>query len=177
MWDTLWVDVNLATMAGSASSPEPVCDGAVAVAGSNLAFVGPRADLPGSEGRVAREVRECGQAWLTPGLIDCHTHIVYGGNRAHEFEQRLAGASYEEIARAGGGILSTVEATARARPPDPLDSHTPRARGSSCRRARACDHQIGRTLVHRQQCRACGAHDKKSHSPTECIHPQKTLRQ
>ena len=114
MWDTLWVDVNLATMAGSASSPEPVCDGAVAVAGSNLAFVGPRADLPGSEGRVVREVRECGQAWLTPGLIDCHTHIVYGGNRAHEFEQRLAGASYEEIARAGGGILSTVEATRAA---------------------------------------------------------------
>ena len=61
-----------------------------------------------------REIVDCEGRWITPGLIDCHTHLVYAGNRAREFEMRLAGASYEEIARAGGGILSTVKATRAA---------------------------------------------------------------
>ena len=77
-----------------------------------ITFAGPACEAPSYE---AAERIDCEGRWITPGLIDCHTHLVYGGNRAHEFELRLAGATYEEIARAGGGIASTVEATRRAR--------------------------------------------------------------
>ena len=77
-----------------------------------IAFAGPKADLP--TGWDALERIACDGRWVTPGLIDCHTHLVHAGDRAHEFEMRLAGASYEEIARAGGGILSTVKATRAA---------------------------------------------------------------
>jgi imidazolonepropionase len=86
--------------------------GAVAAKDGRIAFAGPVAELPtgwDAESRVALDGR-----WITPGLIDCHTHLVYAGDRAHEFELRLAGASYEEIARAGGGIVSTVQATRAA---------------------------------------------------------------
>lgn len=114
LWDTLWVDVNLATMVGGTVPYGAVRDGAVGISEGRLSFVGPRKDLPGSPERVAREVRSGQGRWISPGLIDCHTHLVYGGNRAHEFERRLAGTSYEEIARAGGGILSTVKATREA---------------------------------------------------------------
>lgn len=113
MWDRLFVAANLATMAG----PEPygaVLDGAVAVAGDRIAWVGRRRDLPAPPEVLARDVIDADGCWVTPGLIDCHTHLVYGGNRAGEFEQRLQGASYEEIARAGGGILATVAATRAA---------------------------------------------------------------
>jgi imidazolonepropionase-like amidohydrolase len=72
--------------------------------------VGPRREWRGK----AREEHDAIGAWITPGLVDCHTHLVYAGNRAHEFELRLKGASYEEIARAGGGIVSTVKATRAA---------------------------------------------------------------
>ncbi len=111
MWDTLWVDVNLATMVDVGAPYGAVQDGAVGVEAGRLAYVGPRTGLPGSPKNLATEVRNGQGRWMTPGLIDCHTHLVYGGNRAHEFEQRLAGASYEEIAKAGGGIVSTVRAT------------------------------------------------------------------
>lgn len=111
MWDTLWIDVNLATMVDGGAPYGAVQDGAVGVEAGRLAYVGPRTGLPGSPKNLATEVRNGQGRWVTPGLIDCHTHLVYGGNRAHEFEQRLAGASYEEIAKAGGGIVSTVRAT------------------------------------------------------------------
>ncbi len=87
-----------------------ILDGALAVTGNRISWVGPRADWQGS----AREEHDARGAWITPGLVDCHTHLVYAGNRAQEFEQRLKGATYEEIARAGGGILSTVKATRAA---------------------------------------------------------------
>jgi imidazolonepropionase len=90
-------------------------DGAIAARDGMIAWVGPRRDLPEHGG----ETIDCGGDWLLPGLIDCHTHLVFGGNRAGEFEQRLAGATYEQIARAGGGIFSTVRAT-RAAPEDAL---------------------------------------------------------
>lgn len=87
-----------------------VTDGALALTGNRISWIGPR-----SEWRAkAREEHDARGAWITPGLIDCHTHLVYAGNRAHEFEQRLKGATYEEIARAGGGILATVKATRAA---------------------------------------------------------------
>ncbi|HVY85128.1 MAG TPA: imidazolonepropionase [Caulobacterales bacterium] len=113
MWDTLWLDAQVATMAAG----EPyglVADGVVAAKDGRIAWVGARANLPGAPEALAREVRPCGGALITPGLIDCHTHLVFGGDRALEFELRLEGATYEDIARAGGGILSTVNATRAA---------------------------------------------------------------
>ena len=80
-------------------------------------------DLPQAD---ARETIDVEGRWITPGLIDCHTHLVYGGNRAHEFELRLAGATYEEIARAGGGIVSTVKATRAATEDELVASALPR---------------------------------------------------
>ena len=113
IWDSLWVDVDLATM----QTNEPygvIRDGALGVRDGRIAWVGPRADLPDAPARLAAQVIEGGGRWMTPGLIDCHTHILFGGERSREFELRLEGASYEEIARAGGGIVSTVAATRAA---------------------------------------------------------------
>ena len=81
----------------------------IAARGGRIAFAGSHSDFP-SDADAAERI-DCGGRWITPGLVDCHTHLVFGGNRAHEFELRLQGASYEEIARAGGGIVSTVAAT------------------------------------------------------------------
>jgi imidazolonepropionase len=105
--DRLWTNARLATMAGEALGI--VEAGAVAAQDGRIVYAGPAADAP-----PARETIDCGGRWITPGLIDCHTHLVHGGDRAHEFELRLAGASYEEIARAGGGIVSTVRMTRAA---------------------------------------------------------------
>ena len=92
-----------------------------------IAFVGSRADLPGDAYSLAHEVIET-TGWITPGLVDCHTHLVFAGDRAREFELRLQGASYEDIARAGGGILSTVRATREADEAGLLRQSLPRAR-------------------------------------------------
>ena len=110
-FDTIWRDARIATLAPQAGGLGEVT-GAVAAKDGRIAFVGPDADLP-TGWDAARTVKLDGR-WITPGLIDCHTHIVYGGDRAHEFELRLKGASYEEIARSGGGIVSTVKATRAA---------------------------------------------------------------
>ncbi len=110
-WDRLWLNVRLATMEPDGAAYGAIEDGAIATSGDRIAFVGPRQDLPAAPEACAVVVTDCGGAWITPGLIDCHTHLVFGGERAHEFELRLEGASYEEIARAGGGIRSTVNAT------------------------------------------------------------------
>jgi imidazolonepropionase len=123
-WDLLLEDANLATMCAGAPYGH-VADGAVAVAGGKIAWAGPRAHLPR---RAARETRCLAGRWITPALIDCHTHLVFGGNRAAEFEQRLEGASYEDIARAGGGIISTVRATRAATESELADAATGRLR-------------------------------------------------
>ena len=86
-------------------------NGAVGCRDGRIAFVGPSDDAAVHQ---ADEIVDCAGRWITPGLIDCHTHLVHGGDRAAEFEMRLQGASYEDIARAGGGILSTVTATRAA---------------------------------------------------------------
>ena len=107
----LWKDARLATMAGHDS--ERIESGMIAEIDGRIIYAGSQADAPSF---TADETFDCGGRWITPGLIDCHTHIVHAGNRAHEFELRLAGASYADIARAGGGIMSTVEATRKATP-------------------------------------------------------------
>lgn len=112
MSDGVWLNAHLATMADGGDCYGTVEDGAVAVLNGRIAWVGPRRQLP-PDWRGAIQ-HDCGGAWLTPGFIDCHTHIVHAGCRAGEFEQRLNGVSYEEIARAGGGILSSVRATRAA---------------------------------------------------------------
>ncbi len=111
-WDRLWTGVNLATMTDPAMGI--VRDGAIACSGGRIAWVGRAADLPTEPERLAAEVIRGGGAWLTPGFIDCHTHIVFGGDRTADFRRRLLGESYAAIARAGGGIMSTVRATRRA---------------------------------------------------------------
>ncbi|MDE2975838.1 MAG: imidazolonepropionase [Gemmatimonadota bacterium] len=108
-WERLWTDVHLATMTDPSMGIVP--GGAIAASGDRIAWVGRAADLPAEPERLAGDVIRCGGAWLTPGLIDCHTHIVYGGDRTREFRRRLRGESYADIARAGGGIMSTVRAT------------------------------------------------------------------
>jgi imidazolonepropionase len=113
-WDVIYVNARLATMQGGGAPYGAIENGAIAVQADRIAFVGPDAALPGPAATCAERIVDCGGAWITPGLIDCHTHLVFGGNRAHEFEMRLNGATYEEIARAGGGIRSTVAATRSA---------------------------------------------------------------
>jgi len=125
MWDAIWLNGRLATLSGGAPYGA-IEDGAVAVADGRIAWVGPRAELPGAPETLARNVHDLEGRWLTPGLIDCHTHLVYGGDRAAEFEQRLKGASYAEIAEAGGGIVSTVAATRAASEDDLLCAARPR---------------------------------------------------
>lgn len=107
--DHLFRNARLATMAGPGLGL--VEDGVLATRDGHIVFAGRRTDMPAVE---AADETDCDGRWMTPGLIDCHTHLVYGGDRAREFELRLEGASYEEIARAGGGIVSTVKATRAA---------------------------------------------------------------
>src|SRR5712692_7732783 len=113
-WDHLWINLRLATMAPGGAPYGAIADGALAVAGDRIAFLGRRDALPGPPDRLATTVHDGGERWMTPGLIDCHTHLVFAGERAREFELRLEGASYEAIARAGGGIVATVAATRAA---------------------------------------------------------------
>ena len=125
MWfDQIWVDARLATLAPNAPGLGTIDRGAVAARDGHIVFAGAERDLP--TGWDAAEQTSCEGRWITPGLIDCHTHLVFGGDRAHEFELRLAGASYEEIARAGGGILSTVRATRAASEHELVQTALPR---------------------------------------------------
>ncbi|MDA0681030.1 MAG: imidazolonepropionase [Proteobacteria bacterium] len=110
-WDLILTELNVATMVEDCGPYGVIENAAVAIANGRISWIGARADLPAGS---ATESRSMGGRWLTPALIDCHTHLVFAGNRSAEFEQRLAGASYEEIARAGGGIMSTVNATRAA---------------------------------------------------------------
>ena len=108
--DLLLTNARLATMAdGAGDGYGAMENGALAVKDGRIAWLGPREQAP-----VVQRVHDCCGMWLTPGLIDCHTHIVHAGNRSDEWEARLNGASYEDIARAGGGIMSTVRATRAA---------------------------------------------------------------
>ena len=116
--ETLFTNVHLATMA---SGYGELRDGAIGVSAGKISWIGPRAQAP-----AANTVHDGAGCWLTPGLVDCHTHIVHAGNRSDEFEARLNGATYEDIARAGGGIMSTVRATRDASEAELLRQSAPR---------------------------------------------------
>jgi imidazolonepropionase len=110
-WDRVWIGANIATMVAGRKPYGNLADAALAVRGERIAWIGPAAEAETRAAAGNTPVESCHGLWMTPGLIDCHTHLVYGGNRVEEFEKRLCGVSYEEISRAGGGIQSTVGAT------------------------------------------------------------------
>lgn len=120
----VWRNARLATLQERLPGLGVIENGAIAVRDGRIAFVGAEADLPAEFSAV--ESSDCEGRWITPGLIDCHTHLVHAGDRAHEFELRLAGASYEEIARAGGGIVSSVKALRAASEDDLVRETLPR---------------------------------------------------
>ena len=124
-WQTLFINVNLATMTDGANSYGAIENGALAISDGKIAWLGKTCDLPIYDQESLNIIDGLGK-WLTPGLVDCHTHLVYGGNRANEFEMRLEGKSYQEIANAGGGIVSTVSATRKASEAELLASALPR---------------------------------------------------
>ena len=126
MWDRLITDCHIATMDPAVPGAfGAIPDGAIGIQDGRIVRVGRRIDLAGYR---ARTVEPLAGAWVTPGLIDCHTHLVFGGNRSAEFEQRLNGASYEEIALAGGGIVSSVKATRFASLEELVEQARPRLR-------------------------------------------------
>jgi imidazolonepropionase len=106
----VWLNARLVTLGADREGLGITEDGAIAVRNGRIVYAGAQADLP-SDLRNMSPIHDCDGRWITPSLIDCHTHLVFGGNRALEFEMRLNGASYEEIARAGGGIVSSVRDT------------------------------------------------------------------
>ncbi|KQY95362.1 imidazolonepropionase [Caulobacter sp. Root1455] len=121
--DRVWSKARLATFAADLPGMGVVEDGVVASLDGRIVHAGPAADAPAFK---ALETIDCEGRWITPGLIDPHTHLIHGGDRAHEFELRLAGASYEDIARAGGGIVSTMKATRAASRAELVASALPR---------------------------------------------------
>lgn len=108
----IWTNARLATLVPGTAGLGEIDRGLISAEGGRIVYAGPASDAPDLTGEA--EVIDCEGRWITPGLIDPHTHLVFGGDRAHEFELRLAGASYEAIARAGGGIVSTMAATRAA---------------------------------------------------------------
>ncbi len=126
MWDRLITDCHVATMDPAVPGAfGAIEDGAIGIQDGRIVRVGRRIDLAGYR---AKKVEPLAGAWVTPGLVDCHTHLVFGSNRSAEFEQRLNGASYEEIARAGGGIISSVKATRFASLEELVEQARPRLR-------------------------------------------------
>lgn len=120
-WDSLWINVHLARMTDGYGE---IRDAAIAVKDGKIAWLGAQSELPAEYG--AAKTHDGKGCWLTPGLIDCHTHLVYAGNRSNEFEARLNGVAYEEIARQGGGINATVRATRAASEDELLAATLPR---------------------------------------------------
>ncbi len=126
--DAVWRGGMVATMVTEAGPYGAIEDGALAVRDGRIAWVGPRGDLPSGLVGIATRMHDLHGAVVTPGLIDCHTHLVFAGERSAEFEARLGGISYEDAARAGRGILSTVAATRAAREAELLEGARPRLR-------------------------------------------------
>lgn len=127
LWDSLWTNIHIATME-LGHDYGIIRDAAIAVKDGKIAWIGAARDLPYTY--TATVTHDGSAAWLTPGLIDCHTHMVYAGNRSNEFEARLNGVAYEDIARQGGGIVSTVKATRAASEQQLMQASLPRVLSS-----------------------------------------------
>jgi imidazolonepropionase len=169
----IWTHCQAATLADDAAAPYGLLpDAALVVEGERLAWVGSRTEIPRELRDRCEQEHDCGGALVTPGLIDCHTHLVYGGDRAQEFEQRLNGATYEEIARAGGGIASTVRATRAASEDDLLAQSRPRLRALRAEGVTTLEIKsgYGLALEHERKClraaRALGAQERVSVATT-----------
>jgi imidazolonepropionase len=111
--DAIWRNARIATLTVGGAGLSTIENGAIAVRDGKIVFVGTEAELE-VQGLISAQVTDCENRWILPSLIDCHTHLVFGGDRAQEFEMRLEGASYEDIAKAGGGIVSSVRHTREA---------------------------------------------------------------
>ena len=125
----LWTNLHAATMLPDGTPYGAIENAAILIDAGRIAWIGPAAEAPApafARARACDTIHDAGGAWATPGLIDCHTHLIYGGNRAREFEMRLQGATYEQLARAGGGILSTVRATRALDEPGLIAATLPR---------------------------------------------------
>jgi len=127
-WDGLLLDCRLATLTDNGQPYGRIENAALGWKDGKITFAAPQSQLPGRPDALAAQVESSGNSWITPGLIDCHTHLVFAGNRANEFELRLQGVAYEDIARAGGGIVSTVEHTRAASADELLAQSLRRAR-------------------------------------------------
>ncbi len=128
-WDALWYNAQLATMSDGKTPFGLQDNAAIGVAGKHIVWIGKTSEIPQAALDSCPSVLDCNGQLVTPGLIDCHTHLVYGGHRAREFELRLNGASYEEIAKSGGGIVSTVAATRAATMDELIAQASPRLQG------------------------------------------------
>lgn len=113
MWDAVWINANIATMAGS-SPYGRIEDGAIGVSGGAISFVGPMREMPDGLELLAREIHDARGLWITPGLVDSHTHVIYGGDSRNDFEMRLRGATRDEIYGSGGGVPGIVRRTREA---------------------------------------------------------------
>src|SRR4051812_41461246 len=151
--DRLWTNGRLATLDPARAGLGVVEDGAIAAREGRIAWVGARGEMPALE---ATERIDLAGRWVTPGLVDCHTHLLFGGNRAHEFELRLAGTSYEEIARAGGGILSTVKATRAASEDELVAASLPRLDALIAEGVTTIEIKSGYGLELKTEARSCG---------------------
>ncbi len=148
MPSTLLKNARIATMVETADDYGMIEDGAILIENKEISWVGPAQAAPSGDTTV-----DCDGVLMTPGLIDCHTHLVYGGNRAREFEMRLNGVSYEEIARSGGGILSTVNATRDASENDLVTSALPRLDALLCEGVTTVEIKSGYGLDVDTECR------------------------
>ena len=128
MWDSLWLDIDAATLAPGAADYGLITDAAIGVTSGTIGWIGAKRELPGEPQRLTRVIERGGGRLLTPGLIDCHTHVVFGGDRALDQELRAQGASYAAIAAAGGGIRSTVARTRRLTVEELVQAALPRVR-------------------------------------------------
>lgn len=150
MWDTLLTDCHAATMAANGVPYGLIRDAAIAIRAGRIVWIGGAGDLPPMP---ARETRGLNHALVTPGLIDCHTHLVFGGNRADEWESRLAGTAYEEIAAKGGGIISTVQATRAASEQELAESAALRAAALAAQGVTTVEIKSGYGLDTETECR------------------------
>jgi len=134
-WDTLFVHADIATMARGRYNT--IKDGAIGVAGGKIQWIGPYGGLRLPSHPIAAEIVDCTGKWILPGFVDCHTHLIWAGSRSDEFEMRLSGASYQDIAEQGGGIAATVAAV-RGASEDGLFSIASRRVSHFLRRGTTC---------------------------------------